>query len=332
MNFDCPHVKDFICDSMKAKALLLGLMLAPTFGLYAQESIKSISYGNMDRWRVREIEESGLIGGNVKYLYEIASGDTLKGNTPYVSRGSIWATSNVYAKVSGIHKGSATVFPEKRGNGYCALLETRVEECKVLGIVNITVLATGTIYLGSLPEPVRDAKNPQSKLVMGIPFTHRIKGVVFDYKFKQGNENGRRFKINGLGGKESLSGTNAAEVQLLLQSRWEDAEGNVYAKRVGTAWQQFSKTQTEWVNGYRMNVAYGDITDKPFFKPYMGLTTREPQYTLNSKGQRVPIKEVGWDAEAPITHLILRFSSGYGGAFVGSPGAKFWVDNVKLVY
>jgi hypothetical protein len=64
----------------------------------------------------------------------------------------------------------------------------------------------------------------------------------------------------------------------------------------------------------------------------MGLTVKEPQYTINSRGQRVPINEVGWDANAPVTHMILRFSSGYGGAYVGSPGATFWIDNVKVVY
>jgi hypothetical protein len=32
------------------------------------------------------------------------------------------------------------------------------------------------------------------------------------------------------------------------------------------------------------------------------------------------------------THLILQFTSSMGGAFVGSPGNKLWIDNVNLVY
>ena len=39
---------------------------------YAQSDIveKINSYGTFDRWCVREIKESGLIGGEIKYLYE----------------------------------------------------------------------------------------------------------------------------------------------------------------------------------------------------------------------------------------------------------------------
>ena len=60
----------------------------------------------MDRWMVRVVDESLIIGGNTKYLYEIASGDTLKNNTPYQREESPWATSTVMAKVSGIYKAS----------------------------------------------------------------------------------------------------------------------------------------------------------------------------------------------------------------------------------
>ena len=317
---------------MKTKIALAALLISAS-SLYGQERVELLPFGNMDRWIVREIKESGVIGGDTKYLYDIGAGsDTIRGNVPYTSKNSPWATSSVYAKVSGISKGSTTVFPEKRGDGYCARLETREDGCKVLGLVNVTVLATGTIYLGALPEPVKDAKDPQSKLVMGIPFTKKIKGIVFDYKFKQGQDGGRRMRMSGFGKAEPLDGVNAAEVQLLLQNRWEDADGKVYAKRVGTVWQQFDKDQPDWVNNHRLDVRYGAITGDPSYKPYMGLTVKEPQYTINSRGQRVPINEVGWDANAPVTHMILRFSSGYGGAYVGSPGATFWIDNVKVVY
>ena len=45
------------------------------------------------------------------------------------------------------------------------------------------------------------------------------------------------------------------------------------------------------------------------------------------------IKENGWAAadETP-THMILQFTSSLGGAFIGSPGNTFWIDNVELVY
>jgi len=63
----------------------------------------------------------------------------------------------------------------------------------------------------------------------------------------------------------------------------------------------------------------------------MGL--RSTDYVRNSKGKSVQLKETGWaaDNETP-THLILQFSSSNGGAFIGSPGNTFWIDNVRLVF
>ncbi|MDE5612975.1 MAG: PCMD domain-containing protein, partial [Odoribacter sp.] len=140
--------------------LCMGFSL-PVLAQPATEETEDIAFGNMDQWMVRVVDESFVIGGNTKYLYEITSGDTLKNNTPYEPTVSPWATSTVMAKVSGIYKSSTTVFPEERDNGYCARLETRMEHVKVLGLINISVLATGTIFLGEIMEPVRDTKNPQ---------------------------------------------------------------------------------------------------------------------------------------------------------------------------
>ena len=44
------------------------------------------------------------------------------------------------------------------------------------------VLVPGTIYLGQMHEPIKDTKNPQSKLNAGIPFTETPNAIVFDYK------------------------------------------------------------------------------------------------------------------------------------------------------
>ena len=66
----------------------------------------------------------------------------------------------------------------------------------------------------------------------------------------------------------------------------------------------------------------------------MDLVTGEnTQYCINSRGVTVTIQEIGWaEPDTKPTHLILRFSSGHGGAYIGTPEAKFWVDNVKLIY
>ena len=83
----------------------------------SNENSEFVPFGNMDKWMVRVVNESFVIGGNTKFLYEIAEGDTLKDNTPYKNTTSPWGTSTVMAKVSGIYKASVTIFPEKRDSG-----------------------------------------------------------------------------------------------------------------------------------------------------------------------------------------------------------------------
>lgn len=59
----------------------------------------------------------------------------------------------------------------------------------------------------------------------------------------------------------------------------------------------------------------------------------EAFYTRNSKGKMVPIQEIGWaKPDSEVTHLILQFSSSNGGAYIGNPNSKLWIDNVKLGY
>lgn len=296
-----------------------------------------LPFGNMDTWMVRRIDESGIIGGATKYAYEVAPCDTLKGNVPYRPDFSVspWGTSSILAVVSGITKSSTTVFPEKRGSGYAARMETRIERVKVLGMINISALATGTMYLGEIKEPVRDVKNPMAKLLMGIPFTACPSAIRFDYKFRQGENDGQRIRVPGFGRTETLPGKNCGEMCLVLQRRWEDEEGNICAERVATAWIRISQSTDGWINGHVESLHYGDISDTEYFKPFMSLSegTRDDNHCLNSKGKSVPIKEVGWALPGTEpTHIILRFSSGYGGAYVGSPGAALYIDNVSLVY
>lgn len=312
----------------------MAAFLLCTYTLTAQEvkeRTESIPFGDMDHWMVREVKESFVIGGHTKYLYEINEGDTLKNNTPYKNTGSPWGTSTVMAKVSGIYKASVTVFPEKRDDGYCARMETRMEEVKVFGLINISVLATGTIFLGELMEPVRDTKNPQGKLNHRIDFDKHPIAVEFDYKVEPG---GKQIKATGFGRQQKFDIQNNAEICVLLQQRWEDEKGNVYAKRVGTAYERYDKPVTEWQNNYRIPFKYGDITRESDFKSFMDLTTGEEiPHCMNSKGKMVPIQEVGWaDPDTKPTHIIMRFSSGHGGAYIGAPDAKLWIDNVKLVY
>ena len=118
-------------------------------------------------------------------LYELGPTKEIDGNVAYVNQGgSPWGNSNVMAKVMGIVKTNTSVYSEQRGNGYCARLETHIESVKVLGMVNITVLASGSMFLGDMKEPITGTKDGEKALNSGLPFTSRPKAVRYDYRCK----------------------------------------------------------------------------------------------------------------------------------------------------
>ena len=320
--------------SLRKKALFLAIACMPLSVVLADgdgvtsENVVPFAYGDMDNWIVREIHESGIIGGNTKWLYELGPSDTIVGNTAFRNMGgSPWATSNVMAKVAGVVKTNTSVFPEKRGDGMCARMETRYESVKVFGLVDIEVIAAGSVFLGTVHEPIKGTKNPQAMLQSGVPFSKKPKALRFDYKVKAAPEK-NRVRSTGFSRKSTVAGQDSLAVILLLQKRWEDEEGNVYSKRVGTMVQRYTESTPDWVNDATYPILYGNITSKPEYKPYMRIQVEE-RYTLNSKGKSVPIQEVGWaePGEAP-THMVLQFTSSHGGAYNGSPGNTFCIDNV----
>lgn len=298
----------------------------------AQEREEPILYGNMNHWVARNIRESDIIGGNAKTLYEIGPDRTVNGNVPYKNLGkSPWATSNVMAKVMGIVKTNSSVYREARGNGYCAKLTTHIEHVKVLGMIDISVLAAGSIFLGDVHEPISGSKDGERALNWGIPYTKRPKALRFDYRVALTNEP-NRIKQTGFSKVQTVAGKDCATAVLLLQKRSEDSKGNVTAKRVGTVVVEYRNSSSGWVNNATYQVLYGDLRHRQGYNErLMGL--RQTDYVRNSKGKSVVLKEVGWaDAGEQPTHLIVQFSSSNGGAFIGSPGNTIWIDNVRLVF
>ena len=321
-----------LCLAGTARAIPYSPEYLQTHG--EEGTMEYIRFGNFDQWLVRHVKESGIIGGDTKTLYHIAPNGTWNNNNPYLGTGGTpWACSNVMAKVSGITKTNVSVYRDTHhGHGYCAKLYTHLEECKVLGIVNIKVLAAGSIYLGQTQEPITNTKNPMSKLNAGVKFTKRPTALVFDYKVKlSGKPN--RVKQTGFGKPSTVAGKDMPDVILYLQKRWEDAHGNIYAKRVGTMVRRFI-SNTDWVNNARFPIYYGDITKLKIYNSAWALTSGEnTKYAKNSKGKMVPVKEVGWgNANDTPTHLVLQFDSSHGGAYIGSVGNTLWVDNVRLAY
>lgn len=305
------------------------LSCVPAMG---QEKVVPIKYGNLDHWVVRNIKESGIIGGHQKTVYAVGPSMTINGNVPYTNKGgSPWGSSNVLAHVSGIYKTNNSVFREQRGSGYCAKLVTHIEKVKVLGLINIKVLAAGSLFLGDVREPITGTKDGPKAINWGIPFTARPKALRYDYKTLLSNSP-TRIKQNGFSGASTVPGHDYAVTVLYLQKRHEDAKGNITAKRVGTVVVKYGKSSNGWVNGATYTIHYGDIRHMPGYDAsLMGL--RSTDYARNSHGKSVPVKETGWaSANETPTHLVLQFSSSHGGAYIGTPGNTFWIDNVALVY
>jgi hypothetical protein len=290
--------------------------------------------GTFDHWCVREIKESAIIGGQTKYLYEFyGNQDTLRtGKTPFKApKGYPWRTNNVLAVVAGVVKTNNTVFPERRGDGYCARIETHVEEVKALGLVNMDVTCQGALLVGVLPEPITTTKDPMAKVFYGFPFTGQPKAVRLDYKADVGYET---IRGTGFSKLKPMGYEDYAEITVILQKRWEDEDGNVHALRVGTCIERLEKDQREWRNGYELKIRYGDITRLPFYREYMGLKT-DPEtayHALNSRGKNVIIQEEGWAEPGTVpTHMMIHILSSCGKAFYGGVGNTVWVDNVQIV-
>jgi hypothetical protein len=226
--------------------------------------------------------------------------------------------------------GNTRVIPEKRGDGYCARLETKVRKDNIAGF-KVDVLLAGTLFLGETVEPVKGMKDPEKNASQGIPFTGMPKAVKFDYKYNVGKS-----RIVATTNAKPAVGEDRADFAILLQKRWEDKNGNVFATRIGGNRVFFTGTEKQWINGASFPVYYGDATHLPQYDPKtMGLVPAVGRiFVKNSKGIMMPLVETGWGkpGETP-THMILYFTSSYEGMkYTGSTESVFWVDNIELIY
>ena len=316
----------------RIKHILLILLLALALPLHAQERIEYLPYGKMDSWSVRYIKESFLLGGKTRSLYVIAKTDTIRKNGPYPygRNGSPWCTSNAYAKVCGVEKAAVSVTPERRGNGYCCRLETTLQTVTAVGI-DLKALATGSLFTGRLLDPVtlEGCKVPMKAIDMGVPFQKRPIALLLDYKaiIQQGKD---MVRATGSTKVTTVKGQDAGEIVLFLQYRWEDADGNIFAYRVGTATERITQSIPQWQNDHRLTVRYGDITQLSDYKSWEKLS-KDRFMARNSKGKMVPVREVGFKGDATPTHLILQISAGCQKPFIGCPGNVVWCDNIRLV-
>lgn len=310
--------------------ILAALMAVTSVGAWAQHE-ELVKFGDFESWITRTIKESGIIGGKTKKLLEIGPTGSYNQKVYKNQGGSPWGTSNIYAHVSGISKTNTSVYKDTHNGGTCVKLMTHIEGVKVMRMINIHVVAAGSVFLGEMVEPITSASNPMRYLNCGVPFTKRPKAVKFDYKVHLSDS--ANIMKTGFRSK-TLNYKDYCDLQCMLQKRWEDEDGNIHALRVGTLIHRFTSSTKGWQEGKSFEIHYGDITGEPFYRNYMGLVTGDASfYATNSKGKQVKIIEEGWaDPDEAPTHLILKFNSSCWGAYIGSPGNTFWLDNVKLVY
>ena len=316
---------------MEKIEVTLLLLVAALFPAFAQRT-EPVQYGDFEHWTVRHIKESAILGGSVKTLYVVGPDETIDGNKVYDYSRTIWASSNAYARVSGVTKTSVTAEPDNGPTGRCARLSTRFADCKVAGLVEIKVLATGALYWGRMLEPVTGVKNPYAFMDWGIPFTKRPSALVLDVKAEM-PDTGVLVRGTTFSQKE-FPGDDPCQLMLLLQQRWEDEDGNIHALRVGTGFRRIAKSTAGWIVDFRVPVIYGDARQDAGYRDYMGLLQgSRTLYAVNSRGQRKPILEEGWaEPGAAVTHAVLQITAGSRGAFTGALGNTLWVDNVRLEY
>lgn len=315
----------------KKVILLLSLVALGTASQADALTLEKIKYGDFSRWVSRDITESKVLGGATKRVYAVGPSKHITGNYPYKPEGGTpWASSNVYAKVSGIVKASNSVEPATINGNKVAKLEAKMEHVKVLGLINMDVMVAGTLYLGKLNEPVTSTSAPFAKMAMGMPYNKRPKALVYDFRVDMPRTN-TRIKSTGLSRQKTLQGRDQAEVYCLLQYRWEDKAGNLYAQRVGTGRERYNKS-IPWTKQHQLTIHYGDITKQPFYKSYMGLLNgNKAYYGYNSKGKLVPVKEVGWaPAGTQPTHVLVMASTSCGEPFVGTEGLTMYIDNIAF--
>lgn len=132
--------------------------------------------------------------------------------------------------------------------------------------MNITVLAAGSIFLGDVHEPIKGTQNPQKMLNSGIPFTKKPVAIQFDYKVKMSDRE-KRIRATGFSRITDVEGKDFPAAILLLQKRWEDKDGNIYAKRVGTMVVRYYTTTPDWKTMPHTTLCMATLRGIPIIRP-----------------------------------------------------------------
>jgi len=292
-------------------AAVLCTMLLLCFSLLAQAGNPQ---GDFEQWTVRKVKESAIFGGQTRAIDDIAGP---------------WATSNTHACVMGIDKAATSVYPTRHDGGTACLMKVELLSFTAMGIP-LNAVAAGSIFLGETNEPVdmHGANEPMTVLNMNYAYSGRPEALFFDYACSIADSRDIS-EANASKKVKHRDGRDGAEVIVILQRRWEDADGQIHAQRVATGWERIMTSFEGWVDAHSIPLRYGDISRQPGYETYQGLN-RQGYMARNSRGKMVTIQEEDYAADAQPTHLILMFSAGCQSAFSGHVGNWLKVDNVVL--
>ena len=108
-----------------------------------------LNYSSLDFWFSRKVKESILLSGKTIDLFGVGTVDSRSDffDTKLKDQKSPWGTTNIYSKMV-LDLGNTRVYPEKRGSGYCARLETGIRKDNIAGL-KVEVLIAGTLLLAN---------------------------------------------------------------------------------------------------------------------------------------------------------------------------------------
>lgn len=326
MFFKFHFIKSINIVGMNRYILITAMLLTYSYMPHAQGIRKEIlPLADFENWHTRVVKESNIVGGDSCHVYYIAPSGTTrqKGN---LGLDTPWASSNVYAEITGVTKVNVNVFPEPGLSGRCAALHNALMSFRVMGM-KYNVVTVGAIFTGKIDEPVKSMDDAFATIDMGIPFTQKPNFLFFDYKSIIQNS-GSVTEANGFRVK-NRKGSDRAQVLVLLQKRWEE-DGKIYSKRVGTA-EMFIDKSTDWVTEQKLRISYGKPLSESTYSKRAQLSSIF--FADNSNGKRVAINEVGWASpgDKP-THLILYVSSGSFDVYAAEMGNVLYLDNIGFGY
>ncbi|MDD2550216.1 MAG: PCMD domain-containing protein [Bacteroidales bacterium] len=233
-----------------------------------------------------------------------------------------WGTGNQGVALA-ITWGSNADYPttryEREPNQYAAELTTQNMGSLAAGIMGgYKGVAAGNVFVGEFVVGGLTDAHP----IFGYPYSQKPKAFQVEYTYApaQGLLNGRLNPVEGI---------DMLDMYLILEKREGDQ-----VKRLGVAWFRSGEAKSEWTAIEKeIKYAYGEAPEglEDYEKRVLKYGIDGDQSVTNPND--MPYATWGDISKENPTHIFMSFTSSYqGDYFIGAPGSKLRVDNVKLIY